>query len=235
MNERINFKPTTLNIFTDASVRNMNYGFDSASGFVAMIGDQKLAEQIQINRNTTNNFGEIYAIQMAVQLAFDVRRLMSEQPKYINIFSDSLISVKGLREWFDGWTLDDKGYLLNSSGEKVANQNIITSIINMIITYNIDVSFFHIKGHINFNKDSEVEKAMSKFDQHNGTVGIGKIDKETMIKMLECNDYVDNSTRESLQYSENIPILLRPIEKLSNFTIEEINKYKKLIDPRYHF
>ena len=32
MNERINFNPSTLNIFTDASVRNMNYGFDSASG-----------------------------------------------------------------------------------------------------------------------------------------------------------------------------------------------------------
>lgn len=235
MNERINFTPLTLNIFTDASVRNMNYGFDSASGFVAMMGNEKLAEQIQINRNTTNNFGEIYAIQMAVQLAFDVRRSMSKQPKYINIFSDSLISVKGLREWFDGWTLDDNGYLLNSSGEKVANQNIIASIMNMIITYNIDVSFFHIKGHINFNKDSEVEKALSKFEQHNGTVGIGKIGKDTMRRMLECNDYVDNATRESLQHSENVPIFLRPVEKLSNFTIEEIDKYKKLIDPRYHF
>lgn len=235
MNERINFNPSTLNIFTDASVRNMNYGFDSASGFVAMMGNEKLAEQIQINRNTTNNFGEIYAIQMAVQLAFDVRRLMPEQPRYINIFSDSIISVNGLRKWFDGWTLDDNGYLLSSSGEKVANQEIIVSIMNMIITYNIDVSFFHIKGHVKFNKESEVERAISKFEEHNGTVGIGKINKNTMKKMLECNDYVDNTTRQALQYSENIPIYLRPVEKLSNFTIEEIDKYKKLIDPRYHF
>ena len=227
MNERINFNPTTLNIFTDASVKQMMYGFDSCSGIIAIIGDHKLAEQIKINRNTTNNFGELYAIQMAVQLAFDAKRLLKQSPKYINIFSDSLISVRGLREWYNGWGINEE----HEVERIVANKEIIARIISMIIDYEINISLFHIKGHVNFNKNSDIHKAIQKFYQHNKDTG--EIDFETMKLMLQCNDYVDNSTRNFLQQSENVPITIRPIERLLMFSDQDLEKYRNLINPEY--
>lgn len=67
----------------------------------------------------------------------------------------------------------------------------------------------------------------------NKDIGSGLIDEDDLRKLIEGNDYVDRLSRDMVRNSENYPFILRPIERLYNFTPEEIKKYGELIDPRY--
>lgn len=234
MHPRINFNEDTLNIFTDSSVKTMMYGFDSASAIVALLGDKKVLERVELNRNTTNNYGEMKAIYMGVETAEEINRYFN--PKYINIFSDSRISVLGLKEWYKKWNVvDEEGYSITSSGNRVANQSVIWSIMRFIIDHNLHLAIYHIKGHVNPDKKGALKDYVHKMRVINRDIGSGLIDEEDIRKLIEGNDYVDKISRDMVRESEKYPYILRPIERLYNFTPEEIEKYKELINPRYQF
>lgn len=234
MHQRINFNEDTLNIFTDSSVKTMEYGFDSASAIVALMGDKKVLERVELNRNTTNNYGEIRAIYMGVEAAEEINRYF--KPKYINIFSDSRISVLGLKEWYKKWdVVDEQGYSITSSGNRVANQSVIWSIMRFIIDHNLHLSIYHIKGHVDPNKKGALKDYAHKMRVINGDIGAGLIEEEDIRKLIEGNDYVDRTSRDMVRISERYPFILRPIERLYNFTPEEIKKYEELINPRCQF
>lgn len=234
MHPRINFNEDTLNIFTDSSVKTMEYGFDSASSIVALLGDKKVLERVELNRNTTNNYGEMKAIYMAVETAEEINRYF--KPKYINIFSDSRISVLGLKEWYKKWdAVDEEGYSITSSGNRVANQSVIWSIMRFIIDHDLHLSIYHIKGHVDPNKKGALKDYAHKMRVINGDIGAGLIDEEDIRKLIEGNDYVDKTSRDMVRISEKYPFMLRPIERLYNFTPEEIKKYEELINPRCQF
>ena len=232
MHPRINFNEDTLNIFTDSSVKTMEYGFDSASAIVALMGDKKVLERVELNRNTTNNYGEIRAIYMGVESAEEINRYF--KPKYINIFSDSRISVLGLKEWYKKWdVVDEQGYSLSSSGNRVANQSVIWSIIRFILNNNLHLAIYHVRGHINPNQPGALKQFVHSMRVINKDIGSGLIDEDDLRKLIEGNDYADRLSRDMVRNSEKYPFILRPIERLYNFTPEEIKKYGELIDPRY--
>lgn len=232
MHPRINFDKDTLNIFTDSSVKTTEYGFDSVSAIVALLGDNKVLERVELNRNTTNNYGEMKAIYMGVEAAEEINRYFN--PKYINIFSDSRISVLGLKEWYKKWNVvDEEGYSLTGSGNRVANQSVIWSIIKFIIDHNLHLAIYHISGHVNPDKRGSLNTFAHKMRTINGDIGSGLIEEEDLRKLIEGNDYVDRISRDMVRNSENYPFILRPIERLYNFTPEDIEKYKELINPRY--
>ena len=91
--------PYTLNIFCDASIKsikNMNYG---CYGAVAIYEDNIIDSSYQICSRTTNNDSEIRAIRSAVLLALKYRN----NYQIINIFSDSQISLFGIRDRCFRW------------------------------------------------------------------------------------------------------------------------------------
>ena len=76
---------------------------------------------------------------------------------FLNIFSDSKISVFGLRKWFFKYYQNAKGYTLMTSGigskkKPVSNQELILDIVRMILHSNTKLSIYHIPGHIKTNK-----------------------------------------------------------------------------------
>lgn len=236
MHDRINFNEDTLNIFTDASVITQPYGFDSCSAVCAIAGDNDLIldETVHINRNCTNNFGEMYAIYLGVLLAYKYIYLNKRNFNIINIFSDSAVSVLGLKEWIYNWKLDKDGLLINSSNKPVANQSLICSIVNTIYKFDLNISFFHIKGHVNYNSDNRIKVLntfIHKFRDLNKDIGPGLIDYPTMERIIKYNDYVDNLSRDHLRkYYDKNQFIIFPIEKRfdPNWDLEE---YRKLINP----
>ena len=123
----------SLFIFTDASVTK--YGvckeeYVSCSGAVACIWEENTYEIIDqtfmVNRISTSNNGEIKAIYYGLLLALKYKK----DYENIYLFSDSKISIYGLREWIEGWVQNSKGdQLLGSTNEPVSSTTNIKLLI----------------------------------------------------------------------------------------------------------
>ena len=91
-----------LNIFTDASVINRSI---SLPAYIMMNGkdNKEITRYGMALENSTNNEGEAYAIKMAIQYCVSPFMLnfmdCTYGERYINIFSDSKITIFGLRDW----------------------------------------------------------------------------------------------------------------------------------------
>ena len=143
------FNNDTVNIFCDASIVTLKQETVGCTGVCVVMGTnaQKVYDYQRIIRNSTNNNSEIRAIADALHFAMVYN---PDRSKKVNIFSDSLICIRGLNEWIYKWIKEYNrtGRLQSSSGE-VKNQDIIISILNTIIRNRIQLKFFHQKGHVN--------------------------------------------------------------------------------------
>lgn len=227
-------------IFCDASVApglrgacagctiNHRYIHDNA----VIIAEQESFFVIQ--PDGTNNSGELEALLLSIYRALDIRErnAIAGIPVSINIFSDSMISVKGIREWIFNWVYMDR-VLYKRDGSTVMNQNYIKLIYNAIVMNRLKINIYHQKGHVGNNYD----KAAKTFHSSNGifcnTIGV------TPQYISAYNDKIDRLTRDTLsQYlsneaSANIPIselYLRDdgfIEAFNDF--RDIELYRQLI------
>lgn len=214
------FNKNTLNIFTDASTLNKPNEIVGAPGYVAVIGNNIINEDIKIMRESTNSESELYAILMAIQFALANRDKVS----VINIFSDSQFAVFGLREWIFKWAdniKDDKLY--NSSKKEVAHQGLFMNIIYTILYYNLQVSFFHNRGH--FSKNN-IDEFIDLFTKHNFLSDY--IDKQTARSIIYYNNKIDVDTRTYLNNTQFPPKLAIP-EYLAREDLD-LNRYKKLLN-----
>lgn len=218
------FNKNTLNIFTDASIlnrsnKNSNY-FIGAPGYIATINDIVLSERIEILTGSTNNESELYAIYMAIQFAL----LNRDKVKIINIFSDSKFCIYGLREWIFKWInniKDDKIY--NSSGKEVSNQKLFLNIVYTILSYNLEVNFYHVRGHF---KEDDAKLFSYEFKLNNFMND--DIDIYLAKRMIYYNNRIDNDTRQSLSSISNNSQKLWIPEYFAREDID-IDHYKELI------
>lgn len=192
----------TLNIFTDASVYGkidkINKNRVCAGAIATDINKGRLREfQILLDKST-NNYGELTGIGLGIMLA----SIFRDKYDRINIFSDSQISVKGLREWIYGWInkLDSNGIMHSSSGTPVANHDLILSITDLILNNFIPgkhkIYLYHINGHITSDKD--LRRGIRTFKKSNYINQNINDDILNYIKYLQrWNDYIDRSTRSS--------------------------------------
>lgn len=222
------YSPKTLNIFCDASIVKMPDGeCISCPGAIAVITDGNgfqsiIEDKFDCLRFSTNNRGELTAILLALELANKYK----DDFYTINIFSDSKISVCGLREWIFNWikNIDKNGSMISSSGTEVMNQDIIKHIITYVVTNNIKFNLYHVKGHV--NQSGGPNNAIKVFNVSN------KIDLDNMntIKLMaQFNDKIDHLTGEVLKtyVPEPLKEVIRPIGH--NFSNDTIKRYKKLL------
>ena len=192
----------TLNIFSDASVlgkvdvvkRNR-----VCAGAVAIVNGCRDREYHTILERSTNNYGELSAIFLAIQLAALYRDDYSE----INIFSDSNISVNGLREWIYNWFshIGPDGVLYSSNGAPVANQIIIKCIYDFVInTFDPNrhrIKIHHCKGHVNTSSKASIANAINCF-RRNFKYPLEGDYTNIIMDIQKWNNYIDQSTRASL-------------------------------------
>lgn len=226
MVDSIIFRPGVINIFTDASITPLGNGtWDGCSG--AIVIDEKgdeIDESLLIIRHCTNNIAELMGINTGVDLGLDyvgkVRR--------INLFSDSKISVLGLREWIWTWLNNyrnnDLSTLRSSSGTPVKNVNLIVQIINKITSIDYgrtQFNIYHCKGHAK-GKGELVQKTFKDVNHIN-------IPIEDAIRLADYNDRIDVLTRETLlSNTKEYDLVIPP------FTIIPLNipRYKNVIGGR---
>lgn len=205
------FNDETINVFTDASVKNHGQITESVAG--ALIIDNKANHILRRIRliPSTNNEGEIYAIFTGLMLIYE--HMSSTDKKYTyNLFSDSKISVYGLREWYESWIKYSTGkdYFISSSGEPVKNQEIFIRCMDMIIRGEIHVNIYHVRGHMQANNHIQYQKFIKDFKESNHLSSIPT--NELVKELIRMNDIVDNATRSALlpegRSIEGIPTIM---------------------------
>lgn len=211
----------TYDIFCDASVTDSLRG--ACAGALLTERYSQLSQLYAvIQPSGTNNSGEICAVLQGVSIACRIKQSTSE-PCRFNIFSDSIISIRGVREWIFHWiyNANKKGnnVLVSSSGEPVSNQIYFKFIFNSILLNQLEVYFYHQKGHV----DAKFRDAAIQFERINGIplVRLGL----TAEYISSFNNHVDMRTRDILhQYVNNGHLIMNGIEfdNIANTNAEHI-------------
>lgn len=211
----------TLNIFTDASIKQRKYRYDGCYGAIAVYNDEVIDEIYRVITDTTNNNAEIKGVRAGILLALKYQNMF----KTINIFSDSQISIFGIRDRFLTWSLSPTGKLLGKTGQEILSQDIFLEIVYLILQYNLRVNFIHQKGHVTFKNDS-LYKAQHVFRASNSIRG--KIDMSIIRFISKWNNVVDDFSRSYLNRFNGDRLTEDPI-MFFPCTIDR-TRYKKLTE-----
>jgi len=227
----------SLFIFSDASIyQDTKTGkFTGCSGVIAVqlnylhpncTFNPIINENYQILTDTTVNRSELHGIYLALEMQNRYRYIYND----IHIFSDSALSVKGLRDWFFSWNKGNKNYFTNSSFEYVKNQDMFKYVAYYILNNNLNVNLHHCKGHINISEPHSIKRAIDTYKTSNGC----DIDKNTALTISFYNNMVDNKSREYLNcyLSNYVPIsytISYPEYDKGKLSTEDIRKYASLI------
>ena len=193
-----------INIFCDASI-DINSGTSCGGCLVTnQCGSacSVLYYKGRILPNSTNNYAEITAILVGVIEALRLRPLYKYNYPIFRLFSDSKISLYGLRDWLKNWkiTVDENGNqcLISTSGTPVCNQQVFIEIFNIIVENNLYIELYHQRGHATGKKSKVgLDKARADFIKAN------KVTPEHLELDIEflslCNDLIDNYTRDAVK------------------------------------
>ena len=204
---------SSINVFTDASITNVNGKSVSCSGYVIVCNNQIIDAKYRIFYDSSNNYGEIYALYMGVYAAIEFAYKTGYAYR-INVLSDSQISIYGLRDWIFAWykKLDGEYIMVSSNGIPVSNQFIFKRIVKTIIYSKLPIHFYHQLGHMN-NVSKDIEKVITSFKKVNKE----SINDDIAEKIIYYNNFVDRFTRNNLL-------------SVTKSLVFDINNYKKEIE-----
>jgi ribonuclease HI len=186
---------SALNVFCDASVNSINGYFTSCPGYAIVYKDKIVASRYQVIFNASNNYGEIYALSMGIRAVID-KSYEIQYASRINVFSDSQISIFGLRDWIFSWykRLNSDNQMVSDRNLEIANQEIFNRIVNMIAYEGIPMHLYHQLGHMNYNNKEHVLRVLRSFNNANKE----PINYNEAKYICYYNDFVDRFTRDNL-------------------------------------
>lgn len=186
-----------FNLFCDASI-DLDKKIACGGCFITCqdnYGIYDVGWRRMIQLEATNNSAEILAIFVGIIESLNLR---NNNPGCIfRLFSDSKISLYGLRDWMKDWIsrMNENGVLISSSGQPVINQQRFIEIFNLIVENNLRIEFYHQRGHV-LDKHMSMECARSSFIKAN------KVAPESLgldiAYLSRCNDIIDRRTREAV-------------------------------------
>lgn len=182
----------TFDIYTDASI-DLQKKVGCAGALVVNRKTNEIKNEIfALKTNATNNLCEIIAIWLGIYQG--IALLNTEQEAFhVNLFSDSQISLFGMREWIPGWIRNRKGEAMISSSGVVANQEWFRDSYHAILGSGLKIKMFHQKGHVDVNSPKSLYNAEKTFRTSNVNslhmIGI------TPQVVSGYNNIVDNDTR----------------------------------------
>ena len=189
---------TIINLFCDASI-DIDRKIACGGCFITMqdsMGVQEIGSRLILQTDATNNSSEILAIWAGVVEALKLR---NQFPGAVfRLFSDSKISLYGVRDWIKNWIQNtgSDGILMSSSGTPVKNQQRFIDIYNMIVENNLRIEFYHQRGHVNEGR-VPINVARAQVIRANKVPpeGLG-LDIEYI---CHYNDMIDNLTRDAVR------------------------------------
>ena len=208
-----------LNIFCDASTRKRGKITDACYGAVAVCDNREIDKIYRICSDSSNNLAEIRAVRAAICLA------IRHQSEYdiINIFSDSQISIFGIRDRYFTWRLK-KDKLFGFGNTMIANQDVFIEIMELICSHNLEITFYHQNGHVNCNNPDSMKEATHVFMASNGIREC--VDMNLIRYISYWNDIVDKKSRQIL-LSTNIYKLniISPVKFNAVNFYSQLNQY----------
>jgi len=193
----------TLNIFTDASFTKVQGRDYTCGGAVVTINGSIVDIEYRIYNDSTSNYGELEALSLGVGLASKWRNRVN----CINIFSDSQVSVFGIRDRIHNWTLGKDGKLHGYGGTVIKNQDLFVEMVYIITRNQLPINFYHQKGHVSVNNYDSLNNAIHVFCSSNGIRE--QVDINLIKFITDMNNYVDKYTRKKL-HTEELNVSIKP-------------------------
>lgn len=212
-----------LEIFCDASIKRFNNGrvFGCSGALCSTTRDSRYI----INPDSTNNKSELLAVFIGLQMARDIILYNNIINPEVYIYSDSQFTIFGLTRWINGWIRTIQNNIIyGSNKEPVKNQELFAMILRFLIENNMPVKFLHQKGHINYNKSSELIKANEVFKTSNGYY----LSPEEIYKISYYNDIVDKTSRSKLDVDPN-NFIERHGKQMVELIIPTYKEYNKFV------
>ena len=196
------FNNNSICIFTDSSFKNESKNKSIAIGTTAPAvciynGTNLIMQDFKILHNSTTQQGELYAILIGIMKSYLYRNY-----KHIRLFSDSQVSIFGIRDRIFKWVREtNEGKNILGEDGTIKNQDYIMDIIYYILSNNIPIELYHVKGHVKKSYDS-ILHAKKVFQTSNNINE--NIDDALIYMISNANNEVDNfSTRMLNQYINN--------------------------------
>lgn len=179
-----------INCYTDASTMRVNDTMMSSAGYMIIADGKVINSQYTIIDHVDNSYGELYALFMGIKAVLKY----SYRNRPINIFSDSMVSVDGLKTDVFRWHRES-GTLLAGSGGKISYQNVYSHIIHEVVNHHMKINIYHIMSHMNLRYKEERDRFRTCF---NG-INMKDIGDDTIDELVHYNSLVDEMVKHSLK------------------------------------
>lgn len=200
------FNKDSICIFIDSSFKQEKdstkpfYPGTTAPAYCVYNGDQLIEQGFHILHNSTSQQGELYAMLLGVMASYKYRNY-----KHIRLFSDNQNAVFSIREWIFNWVRDtNAGKKVLGEGGRINNQQYIMDIIYTIISNNIFIELYHVKGHVNIRDYKSVMYSKGLFLRSQPF--ISHVDDATILQLAMGNNTVDEYSTVMLRSYINDPL-----------------------------
>lgn len=215
-------EPNVINVFTDASTSAAETSYDNliiSPGFI-MVNQCKNINQGFTIWKGSSSFGEMYALFMGVNEIYRdawyqrSRGLDPNTCRIYNVFSDSRYALDSIKYWVHDW-IKKAGpveyfwspmhhtyipkipiWKKSSINEPVMHQDLILQVMWVILSAQVQIHFYHIKGHFNWDDPRKVERAKAMFCDY---AKIKRIPIEYIRDMIYWNNAIDTMTRSGMK------------------------------------
>ena len=195
------FNKNSICIFTDASYTNIDNSNSVCSGACVYCKDLLIDQTFTIMHNSTVQRGELYAILLGVQKAFEYRQYQN-----IRLFSDSQTSIFAIRDRIFNWIRRNKSENVLGENGSISNLDFIMDIVYEILSNNVRIEFYHVKGHVKQNDYDSIMNAKRVFKESN-QITI-PIDDELIYSLAIGNDQVDRYSGYMLERFYQDPLYI---------------------------
>ena len=133
---------------------------------------------------TTNNVMELTA-------AIEGLKAITSKNVHVEVYSDSAYVVNCFTNgWYHKWRLN--GWR-NSKKEPVENRELWETLLELVESFE-RVTFYKIKGHLDANKKTDVQKWLAKFNQDNNR----QLDEATFLNLIQLNHLADQLANDGI-------------------------------------
>lgn len=230
------FNDETICIFTDASSQESIFSEGIRSPYTAPAyciyhNNMCIEQGATILLNSTSQQGELYALLLGVQAAVKYKGFK------IKIFGDNQNAIIGIRDWLYKWVIETNNFrsTLGQHG-RIKNQDYYMDIIYTILSNQIPIELYHVKGHVDIKNVGSLNHAKELFVRSNPFIGDDLTD-ELAYFIAMGNTVVDNySTTILKSYIEN-----RDCATSGEFAVHfdyskfNMNEYLSLVNRNGHY
>ncbi|QEK13319.1 ribonuclease HI [Crassaminicella thermophila] len=147
-----------INIYTDGACSG-NQNESNVGGWGAILEYKEHKKTLYGGEeNTTNNRMEMKALLEAL-------KSLKKNNLILNVFSDSSYLIECFtKKWYIKW--QQNGWI-TSSKKPVENKELWEALLEQVSRQK-EIHFYRVKGHLNLNKKTEIDKWYEKFKSWNG-------------------------------------------------------------------